>query len=200
MCRLLYLNASVSDGQIQGNNGREWRQQMKIAEDLEEEWPSNSTVLGLLVFSPCKPIISIRQEDNYMQCFHPLAKKIKCLYFRTGCGFFDEMLFCQKTPVSDLFAVPPGGLSGSKFRLSRWNFWQTWCSWLKVWFSSLGRFSALHSQPLHKNVCMRRNGNWGAATPEVSSPGVTLVLPALLFGGTRRTLLFPVLPLSVASY
>lgn len=150
MCRLLYLNASVSDGQIQGNNGREWRRQMKIAEDLEEEWPSNSTVLGLLVFSPCKPIISIRQEDNYMQCFHPLAKKIKCLYFRTGCGFFDEMLFCQKTPVSDLFAVPPGGLSGSKFRLSRWNFWQTWCSWLKVWFSSLGRFSALHSQPLHK--------------------------------------------------
>lgn len=70
------------------------------------------TVLGLLVFNPCKPIISIRQETNYMQYFHSLAKKINCLYFRTGCGFFDKMLVSQKTQASDLSAGLPGCLSG----------------------------------------------------------------------------------------
>jgi len=47
-----------------------------------------------------------------MQRFHRLAKKIKCLYFRTG-GFFDKILVCQKMPVSNHFAVLAGGLSGS---------------------------------------------------------------------------------------
>lgn len=49
-----------------------------------------------------------------MQCFHPLAKKkkIKCLHFRTGWGFFDKILFCQKMPAPNLFAALPGSLSG----------------------------------------------------------------------------------------
>lgn len=77
---------------------------MEITRDLEDERPSCSIVLVLLVDSPCKPIIAVRQEANYMQPFHPLAKKIKCLYIWAGCRFFDK-IFCQKMLASHLFAV-----------------------------------------------------------------------------------------------
>lgn len=106
------MNASISCSYFQGNNGRERRWQMEITQDMEDERPSCSIVLGLLVDSPWKPIIAVRQEANYMQPFHPLAKKIKCLYIWAGCRFFDK-IFCQKMLASHLFAVLADGLLGS---------------------------------------------------------------------------------------
>lgn len=38
------------------------------------------------------------------------SKKIKCFYFRTGCGAFDKILFCKKMLVTNLFTVLPSGL------------------------------------------------------------------------------------------
>lgn len=51
---------------------------------------------GLLAFSPCKAIISIKQEANYMQCFHPLAKKIKSSILGLAVNFLTKYCSVRK--------------------------------------------------------------------------------------------------------
>lgn len=101
--------------------------------------------------------------------------------------------------------VSAGSFSGNTSCLSRRNFWQTWCSWLKVWASSLGCF--LFCVHVHWIKCLcEEHGGWELPSLAMGRSAL-LELPSLLLGGSvifgepqRRMSLFQILPTSVVIY